>query len=750
MAFVPRPRQAEVLAYRGGMMGVSAVPGSGKTHVLSALAAQLVADAGLADDQEVLIVTLVNSAVDNFSTRVDEFIKARGLMPRVGYRVRTLHGLAHDIVRERPSLVNLDENFRIADEQETGQILQAAVSAWVSANPDALLPWIDPGLEERRIDWVREDPWPDLVRNIAGDFIRLAKDLGLTPEAVAERLDVLPTEPPLLAMGAAIYADYQQSLAYRAALDYDDLIGYALAALKKDEDYLLRLRARWPFILEDEAQDSSRLQEQILRLLAGPGGNWVRVGDPNQAIYETFTTANPRYLREFLEAGGVDARTLPNSGRSTESIIALANLLVDWSRTDHPVAELRDALALPHIQPAPPGDPQPNPPDDPGGVRLPPGKYNPTEELEAIMKSLRRWLPEHPEETAAILVPTNQRGEVVVNALKAHGIEYVELLRSTRATRTHAGALGNILASLADPASSRKLATAYRVWRRHDRDDADANKRVDRLARRIEACRNVEEFLWPRPEADDLTCIELPDADPVYEEHLTQFRAVIRRWQSAASLPIDQLLITIGQDLFDKPGELALTHKLAGALRQAQAVHVDWRLPELIDELAAIARNERKFQGFSDEDTSFDPDAHPGKVTVATSHKAKGLEWDRVYLTSVNAYDFPAALAGDSFIAERWYIRDGLNLQAEALGQLEALARGTDLPSLGDPSAAARVDYAAERLRLLYVGITRARKELIVSSNTGRYGKVAPAAALIALREAWAQARALQEEWSDE
>ena len=47
-------------------MGVSAVPGSGKTETLSRLAAQLIAGGGLAGHQEVLVVTLVNSAVDNF------------------------------------------------------------------------------------------------------------------------------------------------------------------------------------------------------------------------------------------------------------------------------------------------------------------------------------------------------------------------------------------------------------------------------------------------------------------------------------------------------------------------------------------------------------------------------------------------------------------------------------------------------------------------------------------------------------
>lgn len=737
MPFTPRPKQAEVLAYQAGLMGVSAAPGSGKTAVLSALAARLVADGGLQDDQEVLIVTLVNSAVENFSARVDEFVKARGLLPRVSYRVRTLHGLAHDIVRERPGLLGLAEDFRIADEQETNQILQGAVAAWLAANPDSLLPWVDPAQDEKRVESLKTDRWPGLAADIARNFIALAKDLQLTPEILAERLPGLAQDAPLLEMGIAIYADYQRSLGYRAALDYDDLIRLALQALRSDPDYLHRLRYRWPFILEDEAQDSSRLQEDILRLLSGPGGNWVRVGDPNQAIYETFTTANPRYLRDFLHEEGVQARELPDSGRSTQSIIALANLLVDWSRAEHPVPELHDALAPTHIAHTLPGDPQPNPEDDPQGVRLPRNKWNPGEELEAILRSLARWLPAHPDSTVAVLVPSNLRGEQVVSGLRARGIEFVELLRSSRDTRNLAGALGNVLASLAEPVDARKLATAYRVWRRRDREDPDAKERMTRLNKSIEKCRNVEEFLWPRPESEDLSAVELPEAGPLYEEQLRGFRALMRRWQQAATLPIDQLLITIGQDLFEKPGELALTDKLAGALRVAAAEHPTWRLPELIEELATIARNERKFLGFSDDDTGFNPEAHRGKVVVATVHKAKGLEWDRVYLTSVNTYDFPAALPGDTFISEKWFIRDRLNLQAEAFAQLQSLATEAPLPRLGVATEAARLDYAAERLRLLYVGITRAKRELTITANTGKSGKVAPAAALVALQELW-------------
>ena len=55
------------------MLGVAAVPGSGKTHTLSALAAQLIAQGRLGPGQEILIVTLVNSAVENFTARLLAF-----------------------------------------------------------------------------------------------------------------------------------------------------------------------------------------------------------------------------------------------------------------------------------------------------------------------------------------------------------------------------------------------------------------------------------------------------------------------------------------------------------------------------------------------------------------------------------------------------------------------------------------------------------------------------------------------------
>ncbi|MBI3164370.1 MAG: UvrD-helicase domain-containing protein, partial [Chloroflexi bacterium] len=90
-SFTPRPSQQNILRYNGGRLGIAAVPGAGKTHVLSALAAQLIHEGRLGDDQEVLIVTLVNSAVDNFKNRIEGFFDNK-IQALYKYRVRTLHG----------------------------------------------------------------------------------------------------------------------------------------------------------------------------------------------------------------------------------------------------------------------------------------------------------------------------------------------------------------------------------------------------------------------------------------------------------------------------------------------------------------------------------------------------------------------------------------------------------------------------------------------------------------------------------
>lgn len=732
--FTPRPAQTQILAYTGGKMGISAVPGSGKTHTLSALAAQLIRSGRIADEQEVLIVTLVNSAVDNFASRIKEFLELP--MP-FGYRVRTLHGLAHDIVREKPAAVGLEERFAILDEREADFIRKEATNSWLQAHPSELDDYLLADMEDSQRDWVRRQQLPDLVTNIALAFIRSAKDNRLTPEKLRHLLDQAPAPLPLAGMGLAIYTDYQRALAYRGAVDFDDLIRLAIDLLENDAEFLERLRYRWPYILEDEAQDSSQLQEQILRLLAGESGNWVRVGDPNQAIFETFTTASPQHLLDFIHAEADQYKELPDSGRCQPSIIALANQLIKWVNGEHPEPAVRDALTVPYIQPAPEGDPQPNPPDDPQGVKLIGKKYTPEEEVEAVVKSIDRWLPEHMDSTVAVLVPRNQRGVEVIQALKRRNIDFVELLGSTSSTRAAAGRLGEIVSALADPQSAPRLARAYLAWRRGEEEESNTDFQRQ-IAELIRKCSQVETFVSPRTDRDWLAGLG-SEIEAAMLEELEEFRGLVRRWQGTTVLPIDQMILTLSQDLFTAPNDLALAHKLALVLRQVSDDHRDWRLPELTGELSLIASNGRRFLGFSEDDSGFDPSHHAGKVVVTTMHKAKGLEWDRVYLMSVNNYDFPSGQPNDRYIPEKWFVHAGLNLEAETLAQLEAaISTGEyEFYTEGAATQSARLDYVRERLRLLYVGITRAKKELVLTWNTGRKGDQTPAIPFVALQGWW-------------
>ena len=751
--FIPRPSQEQILRYRGGRLGIAAVPGAGKTQILSALAAQIISSGALGSDQEVLIVTLVNSAVDNFEARIKRFFD-NPLQALYRYRVRTLHGLAHDIVREKPGHVGLDERFAIIDEREADFIRREAVKSWLSVHAESLDDYLDPNMDEHKRDWVRRDQLPEMISNLALAFIRSSKDRRLTPEKLRLLLDRQPGPLPLAELGLEIYADYQRALSYRAAVDFDDLMRLALEILESDEEYLERVRYRFPYILEDEAQDSSQLQQNILSLLSGPNGNWVRVGDPNQAIFETFTTASPELLRNFIaENPSVD---MPESGRSQQSIIDMANNLIDWVMNEHPIEEARTALAPPYIEPVPPGDPQPNPENDRSAIHFVSKRLTAEEETKAIVDSLSKWLPKHQDSTVAVLVPRNNRGVEVINALKAKNIEYVEFLSSTSNTRAAAGALSNLISYLADPSSAPKLAKAYQVWRRGWKDVKERASLIHDTSAWLRRVGNVEDYVNPNlafVRGDVVAPVSLSRGEgvavreeaPAYGEQeqviaeLDAFRVHVRRWLEAVTLPIDQLVLTLAQDIFTEAADLALAHKLALVLRKAADDHTEWRLPELTAELAVIAKNERRFIGFSADDSGFDPDQHKGKVVVTTMHKAKGLEWDRVYLMSVNNYDFPSNQPNDRFISEKWFLRNNLNLEAETLAQLNATTSTSeyDWYDEGAATLASRVDYVKERLRLFYVGITRAKRELIITWNTGRQGDATPSLALSALMGWW-------------
>lgn len=718
--FNPRPKQAEILSYESGMMGVAAVPGSGKTHTLSYLAALLITKGLVSEDQEILVVTLVNSAVENFSNRISQFIRQAGLLQKMGYRVRTLHGLAHDIIRERPDLAGVSEHFTILDENEGRSMIEQISTAYLRDHPEITDTYLEPTIDLTR-EYSTSRQWQSLFADISASFIKQAKDFQLDQAQLKDFTPVDSAHSRLYDFGVEVFTEYQRGLRFRNALDFSDLTRLALRALESDERFLTRLQYRWPYILEDEAQDSSSVQEAILRRLIGATGNWVRVGDTNQAIYDTFTTADPEFLRRFLKESGVIQRDLPNSGRSNKSIIGLANKLIRWTNDEHPVCELRDSLSIPYIEPAPPDDPQPNPPDHENAIYIHNMALTPEQEIKLVTRSIEKWLPENMGKTVAVLCPIGHFAEQVVEELQKSNVEVVELLQSSNRTRKTVRLLEKCLSSISDPSNVMKFCNALDLHMQFQDEKVCENPGHVAHLSQLKKLRQLEDVLYPKVDAADGSGYF--ENSVLSYEPLKTFAAKMRRWHKAAVLPIDQLIIIISNDLFSEPQDLALAHKLSLTFNSTVRNHPEYRLPQFIADLTEISHNERKFQGFGSDESGFNPEVHKGKVLVSTYHKAKGLEWDRVYLMSVNNYDFPSLQENDQYKSEKWFVRGNVNLEAELLSFLKDIGNKVSpatFKTVTDATTAARQAYAAERLRLFYVGITRARESLIITWNTGR------------------------------
>ena len=132
-----------------------------------------------------------------------------------------------------------------------------------------------------------------------------------------------------------LYPRYMAQMRAFNAIDFDDLLVGCSQVLKTPE-VGARWRARWSWVMVDEYQDTSPPQLEMVRLLAAPQHNICAVGDDDQAIYGWRGAAADTILNFSRTFPGTREVTLEENYRSTGHILAAANTVVAANLTRRP------------------------------------------------------------------------------------------------------------------------------------------------------------------------------------------------------------------------------------------------------------------------------------------------------------------------------------------------------------------------------------------------------------------------------
>lgn len=720
--------------YRSGYCAVPAIPGGGKTHCLSLWAVEMIAQ-GLHKPGKILIVTYMNTAVNNFKQRISSELQKRGIMGNKDYFVSTIHGLCLQIIKEKPDHISANEEFEIIDDVNKMHIISSAIQEWKKHNGDMLKHFVEvKNLSSSRLTKAYED-WEDKLGVVILSAIRDFKARGMTPADAAEWCRKLDKKS-LLKISADIYEVYDRKLKINGFLDFDDMLYSAKRMLHEDEGLLEKYRKRFSYVCEDEAQDSNLIQSDILTLISN--GNLLRVGDSNQAICGSFTSSDFTLFKSFCELPQTTIYNITQSSRNTRDIIDLANYFVKYVRESHPVEECRNSLLPQYIEPVQDDDERKNPVTEEYGIKA--RVFTSwEEEAAAVIIQANYFMRKHPDKTIALLIPTSWRIGYVVNLLEARNIPFEQLDNTSKERNKTVKKLGRIIDFIALPESGQKLADMMNECFIPDNLNDGSEQGSEDDARKLQKSmladflKQIPTEIILYPLGGEIERGIIPEElrnTPVWKEFMDKIE-LIRELLEFPETIVEKLILYISEKLAFNKEESAIAQKVASDVRFLMSQDSYWSLDKLADELLSSRNMFNFFANVVWELKGYEP--KPGMLTICTYHKSKGLEWDAVFLTGLNYADFPATL-NDKFIGEYWFLKQQYrNPQALVRAEIESIIDGKEG---ADCILSSKLETISEKARLLYVGITRARQYLFLSgfhANQGRRNEILPSKYLIEL-----------------
>lgn len=696
-----REDQLPIIQYEGGKMAVPAVPGAGKTFIVTNLVAKLLEEKKQ-NKGKILILTYMNSAVNNFKVRIKKILEEKNIDEKNSYEVMTIHSLAVKIIKEKPEIVMLNEDFNIADDLQKTMILGDCINNFKLNGGEKAFRFFlkeqkDPMWADRQLDaW--ENGFYDLVQNTISDL----KYNDITPQKLDEYMR--ENRKGILKIILPIYTEYEKKLKANGLLDYDDMLILAYKVLSNDEDLKIKYQNKYQYVFEDECQDSNEIQGKIIGLICEEHNNLVRVGDINQSITGTFSSSDPRFFKEFIEESDYCYR-MDMSNRSSKDVINLANELVRYV-TQNLQPECRDALEEMDIKTVPKNRGyKENPQPDKYQINY---KYYETfdKEIEQTVKFVRNINKKYPDKSIGILVPYNDHVNLVAKELIKEDLEFEELGPNSLRKRKVIDNIALILDFILNCDEKEKLIEVLdKVYIKTDNKEG----KKDFLQLLRETKLSVEDLLYDKECSKELIIDIDSDLYQSFLYGLYNLKNIIEYPLTR----IDKLILFIGDSMIIEKEEKAIVDYLGFYVKYLVAENNNMNLQQIYTLLS-----DRKNRVFSyiievvSEINGYEP--LPGSITVCNYHKSKGLEWDCVFLLGMTEFNFPDNIY-QKFQCDKWYLKEKYkNPESNIKAEIDFLLDGEVTKNYAKEI---KESLIKEKIRLLYVGITRAKEMLILSAS---------------------------------
>lgn len=624
---IPREDQRSVLDYKSGQMAISAVPGAGKTTILLALILKLL-DNGVRPEN-IFVLTYMESAARNFRERIKSVREESAQLPNIS----TIHGLALRILKENGNFerLGLPSDFEICDDTQRTRILREISSK----------------MKLQKEDFADFDRGISVFKIGGGKFTPEIKNIKIKKFRI-------------------FFEEYQTALKTLNLIDYDDILLSSVKLLEENPDILSHYQNICHFIIEDEAQDSSAIQQKLINMLSGKFKNLIRCGDINQAITTTFSNADVEGFRNFIKTS--NNVSMNCSQRCTKDIWQLANNLVSFAQDFDDMKNAFFAMFMLPVEGK-----------NPVSENAVSSKIfeTQTEEKHYVLSIIKNTLKKNPKATIGILLRLNSQVIMWQEFINNSGLKTItrsECLEQKTIFRVIFAVLNMVL----NPFDNYAIAENYEIL-------AECGLYKPNLGSEISKYENP--FIG-------INC------DSINNIYLERFYWDLTYWLSFPRLSADELAIKIGLYYFSSEIEKSNIYLISTLIKRVAMNNLDFST--IISRLSELSKKSSLsgFKFFSEEEES-DKEFLEGKVQIMTMHKSKGDEFDVVFLPEMSEKNLPLNIE---------------NIKIKNANFMEGLKNFN--PEYRQKSEYnLKEEVLAENLRLLYVAITRAKKNLLITMS---------------------------------